>query len=80
MLWAVHPRAQELIELGNKLEVSYAKELIGQDVEVLFEQPVGGALCEGYTRTYVRVRAQAQPGEQKTVRIVRADGALLFGE
>lgn len=75
-----HRRAQELIELGNKLEVSYAKELIGQDVEVLFEQPVDGALCEGYTRTYVRVRAQAQPGEQKTVRIVRADGALLFGE
>lgn len=73
-------RAQELIELGNKLEASYAKELIGQDAEVLFEQPTGDGLCEGYTRTYVRVRAQAQPGEMKTVRIVRADGALLFGE
>ena len=73
-------RAQELIALGNKLEVSYAKELIGQDAEVLFEQPAGDGLCEGYTKTYVRVRAQAQPGELKTVRIVRADGALLFGE
>ena len=73
-------RAQELIALGNKLEASYAKELIGQDAEVLFEQPAGDGLCEGYTKTYVRVRAQAQPGELKTVRIVRADGALLFGE
>ena len=43
-------------------------------------QPAGDGLCEGYTKTYVRVRAQAQPGELKTVRIVRADGALLFGE
>ena len=73
-------RAQELIALGNKLEASYAKELIGQDAEVLFEQPAGDGLCEGYTKTYVRVRAQAQPGELKTVRIVRTDGALLFGE
>ena len=73
-------RAQELIAFGNKLEASYAKELIGQDAEVLFEQSAGDGLCEGYTRTYVRVRAQAQPGEMKTVRIVRADGALLFGE
>lgn len=73
-------RAQELIALGNKLEASYAKELIGQDAEVLFEQPAGDGLCEGYTKTYVRVRAQAQPGELKTVHIVRADGALLFGE
>ena len=73
-------RAQELIALGNKLEASYAKELIGQDAEVLFEQPAGDGLCEGYTRTYVRVRAQAQPGEMKTVRIARADGALLFAE
>ena len=73
-------RARELIALGNKLEASYAKELIGQDAEVLFEQPAGDGLCEGYTKTYVRVRAQAQPGELKTVRIVRADGALLFGE
>ena len=73
-------RARELIALGNKLEASYAKELIGQDAEVLFEQPAGDGLCEGYTRTYVRVRAQAQPGEMKTVRIARADGALLFAE
>ena len=73
-------RAQELIALGNKLEASYSKELIGQDAEVIFEQPAGDGLCEGYTKTYVRVRAQAQPGELKTVRIVRADGALLFGE
>ena len=73
-------RARELIALGNKLEASYAKELIGQDAEVLFEQPAGDGLCEGYTKTYVRVRAQAQPGEMKTVRIARADGALLFAE
>ncbi len=75
-----HIRTNLLIELGNKLEENYVKELIGSVQSVLFEQPAGENLAEGYTGQYVRVRAQAQPGSIRSVRIVRAEGTLAFGE
>ena len=75
-----HIRTNQLIELGNKLEESFVKGLIGSVQSVLFEQAAGDGLAEGYTGQYVRVRAQAQPNSIHSVRIVRTEGALAFGE
>ena len=75
-----HVRTNQLIELGNKLEESFVKALIGSVQSVLFEQAAGDGLAEGYTGQYVRVRAQAQPNSIHDVRIVRTEGALAFGE
>ena len=73
-----HERAGKLIELGNKLEADYAKELVGSKQQVLFEVGSEG-MAEGYTMQYVRVKAQAKPGELKEIHIDRAEGALLIG-
>jgi len=74
-----HERAGKLIELGNKLEASYAKEIVGSNQQVLFEVGSEDGMAEGYTMQYVRVRAKAQPGELKTIHIDRTEGALAFG-
>ena len=75
-----HVRTNQLIELGNKLEENFVKGLIGSVQSVLFEQTAGDGFAEGYTGQYVRVRAQAQPNSIHSVRIVRTEGALAFGE
>ena len=74
-----HERAGKLIELGNKLEAAYAKELVGSKQQVLFEVSADGNMAEGYTMQYVRVRAEAQPGELKEIHIDRVEGALAYG-
>lgn len=73
-----HERAAKLIELGNKLEEGYAKEMIGTVESVLFETEEDG-LCEGYTPQYVRVRADGHPGEVQRVLIESTQGALAVG-
>ena len=72
-------RTQKLIEIGNRLEEEYVKELIGTHVSVLFETalPDGGA--EGYTKSYVRVRSDVRPGEMQSVYIYKTEGTLAFG-
>ena len=74
-----HERAGKLIELGNKLEAAYAKELVGSRQQVLFEVETDDGMAEGYTMQYVRVRAKAQPGELKEIHIDRVEGALAYG-
>ena len=74
-----HERAGKLIELGNKLETAYAKELVGSNQQVLFEVETDDGMAEGYTMQYVRVRARAKPGEVRTIHIDRTEGALAFG-
>ena len=73
-----HERAGKLIELGNKLEAAYAKELVGSIQQVLFEIEADG-LAEGYTPQYVRVRAKGQPGELRMIHIDRVEGSLAYG-
>lgn len=76
-------RARKLIEIGNKLERDYVSSMIGTVQAVLFEQPAGepgSGLAEGYTGQYIRVRAEAEPGEIRAVRLVRAEGTLAIGE
>ncbi|MBQ9407844.1 MAG: tRNA (N(6)-L-threonylcarbamoyladenosine(37)-C(2))-methylthiotransferase MtaB, partial [Clostridia bacterium] len=69
-------RTAKLIELGNKLEAAYAKEMIGTVREVLFEEN-----GEGYTPEYVRVRADeaAEPGSIRRVLIERTEDELALG-
>lgn len=74
-----HERAGKLIELGNKLEAAYAKELVGSNQQVLFEVETDDGMAEGYTMQYVRVRAKAKPGELKEIHIEKVEGALAFG-
>lgn len=76
-----HARTLELIALGNELEASYVKDMIGKARQVLFETALPDGGCEGYTGEYVRVRAAGGiPGEVMPVRISRTEGALAFGD
>jgi threonylcarbamoyladenosine tRNA methylthiotransferase MtaB len=74
-----HERAGKLIELGNKLEAAYAKELVGSNQQVLFEVETDDGMAEGYTMQYVRVRANGIPGRIQNVCIDRVEGTLAFG-
>ena len=40
----------------------------------------GSGLAEGYTGQYIRVRARANPGDIRPVRLIRVEGTLAFGE
>ncbi|MBE5774960.1 MAG: tRNA (N(6)-L-threonylcarbamoyladenosine(37)-C(2))-methylthiotransferase MtaB [Clostridiales bacterium] len=75
-----HERARKLIAIGNKLEEQFVLSMIGTVQSVLFEQPAGEGLAEGYTGQYIRVRAKAQPGEILNVRLTGAEGTLAVGE
>ena len=75
-----HARAKALIALGNQLEREFVQAMVGGVQQVLFEQPAGDGMAEGYTSQYVRVRAPAEPGELKDVRILRAEDTLAIGE
>jgi len=75
-----HARAARLIEIGNRMEENFVKNLEGSVQEVLFETMTEEGLCEGYTSQYVRVRAKAEPGEIVRVRITQARGASALGE
>lgn len=72
-------RANKLIEIGNQLEIAYVQSLKGAEKEVLFETASSDGGAEGYTREYVRVRADARPGEICTVRIGETQGTLAVG-
>ena len=75
-----HERTQKLIQIGNKMEESYVYNSVGKVQRVLFEQPAGEGLAEGYTGEYIRVRANAAPGSFEWVRILRTEGTLAIGE
>ncbi|MBQ4226904.1 MAG: tRNA (N(6)-L-threonylcarbamoyladenosine(37)-C(2))-methylthiotransferase MtaB, partial [Clostridia bacterium] len=73
-------RAERLIALGEELEAAFCRESVGQIRPVLFETQSEDGLAEGYTDTYVRVRARAEAGSVQSVCIARAEGSLCFGE
>ena len=72
-------RLQEIIHLGNKLELSFGKYTENTVQTVLFETS-DGEYSEGYTQHYVRVRAKAVPGEIRKVLITCAEGTTATGE
>jgi threonylcarbamoyladenosine tRNA methylthiotransferase MtaB len=73
-------RAAKLIALGNQLEASFVQQMIGAKCSVLFEEEVAPQVAEGYSGQYVRVRANARPGEIRDVRITGVEGTLALGE
>lgn len=75
-----HIRTNKLIELGNRLEEKFVQGLIGSVQSVLFEHMTKDGMCEGYTGQYVRVRAAAEPGSIRSVKLIRAEGTLACGE
>ena len=74
-----HVRTNKLIALGNQLEEKFVQSMVGSVQSVLFETREGD-LAEGCTGQYVRVRAHAEPGSIHSVRILRAEGTLAYGE
>lgn len=85
-------RVSRLIALGRELSLSYHRRLLGQAVEVLFEEPLeeptqgelgaGEQWWSGLTDTYVRVLAPAATpltGELRRVWVERAEAEEVFG-
>ena len=68
-------RTKELIALGERLEEAYVERQIGKTLDVLMEDD-----GTGYTRTYVRVRADAACGETVRVKITGRAGTTALGE
>ena len=72
-------RANELIRIGNQMELDYVQSLKGTTQTVLFETALTDGFAEGYTASYVRVRARALPGEMRAVPITDTQGTLAIG-
>ncbi|MBQ3080049.1 MAG: tRNA (N(6)-L-threonylcarbamoyladenosine(37)-C(2))-methylthiotransferase MtaB [Clostridia bacterium] len=73
-------RAGKIIEIGNRLEKEYVKSLKGTNEWVLFETCLPDGSAEGYTASYVRVKAKALPGEMKCVHIKEICDTLAIGD
>ena len=54
-------RSRRLIKLSEELATTFRQQYIGETVEVLFEESVGGGQLSGLTEHYVRVTA---PGDE----------------
>lgn len=73
-----HIRAGELIALGERLTMAYEKAALGTVKEVLLEEEIAPGLCEGYTREYLRVRAEGRTGEIVNLRLTDiAENSML---
>ena len=72
-------RTAELIELGGRLSAAYQRAALGSVREVLLEEEVAPGLCEGYTREYLRVRAQGVPGEIVNLRLTDISEDSMLG-
>ena len=73
-------RANDLIELGKRLEYNYAERFIGTVQDVLFEQAAGDGMAEGYTDRYLRVHADGIPGALEKVLLQRCENGILYGK
>lgn len=74
-------RSKVLIELSNQNEEEYNKELIGQKVQVLFEQR-NGEYFEGHTKNYIMVKVKSDENLQnqiKQVQIQKVDKLETYG-
>ena len=67
-------RTRELIALGERLEEAFVERQIGKTVEVVMEDD-----GTGYTRNYVRVRANAACGETVFVKLTGREGTTALG-
>ena len=70
-----------MIRLGESLEESYIKSMIGREAQVLFEEPseIFEGCLEGYSERYIRVAAQANRNELKTVKLIEQKQKTVMG-
>lgn len=67
-------RAQQLIQLGTKLEEAFVEAQLGKTVHVLLEDD-----HTGFTDNYVRVRCEGECGSYQTVELYAREGTLALG-
>lgn len=75
-------RSKILIELSNKNEEEYNQELIGEVVDVLFEERKK-EYFEGHTKNYIMVKVKTTENLQneiKKVKIVRTENLETYGK
>lgn len=77
-------RADILGRIDETMHKTFLQAMVGQNVEVLFEQPAGEDYFEGLTGNYQRVFVKSGGrnlgGEILPVKITAFDGEKLFGE
>lgn len=76
-------RAAVLAEIDSKMQLQVMQELVGKEVEVLFEQPVDDEHIEGLAGDYMRVIVKADGslcGEIAKVKIIGLHDDFLQGE
>ena len=73
-------RSHKLIELSNKNEIEFLSNMIGKEVEVLFEEKIGD-FYRGHTSNYMVVNVKGKKLENKMmkVRITKAQNLELIG-
>ena len=78
-------RSKKLIELSNKNEYNYNKSMIGQTVEVLFEEQEienGKTYYKGHTQNYMLVKYETSENLEnklRNVKILQAEKEFLKG-
>lgn len=77
-------RADILGKIDETMHKTFLQAMVGQNAEVLFEQPAGGDYFEGLTGNYQRVFVKSGGrnlgGEILPVKITAFDGEKLLGE
>ena len=72
-------RSSQLIRLAADMSIEYRRSYLGQELEVLFEEPTrlcGKNYYVGYTKEYVRVAVETE--ENLTNRILRGRGTRML--
>ena len=75
-------RSKKLIELSDINEKNYNDKLIGENVEVLFEEPKGGYI-KGHTQNFILVKCKTDENFEnqiKKVKIIGAETEAVIGE
>ena len=76
-------RSKKLIELSNENQKKYNEELIGKEVEVLFEDKEiedGKTYFRGHTRNYILLKYRTDENLENTLKIIKVEqnGPVLF--
>ena len=76
-------RSKKLIELSNENQKKYNEELIGKEVEVLFEDKEiedGKTYFRGHTQNYILLKYRTDENLENTLKIIKVEqnGPVLF--
>ncbi len=75
-------RSEAMIAIAKESELSFARQFVGQTLDVLIEQPIGDdSVWEGYTANYLRVRVALPEGpHQNTLVPVQIHSVVSAGK